>query len=67
MIRERWSLVIFLMMRQIQTGREVEEKNVRDGLRAETDTDQVVECVAGKEQINKHSSAVEASQSQSLK
>ncbi|XP_026113131.1 synaptotagmin-like protein 2 isoform X1 [Carassius auratus] len=44
-----------------------EGKNVSAGLLAETDTDQVVECVAGEEQINKHSSAEKASQSQSLK
>lgn len=42
-------------------------KNVSTGLRAETDADQIVEHVAGKEQINKHSSAEEVSQSQSLK
>ncbi|XP_077095238.1 synaptotagmin-like protein 2 isoform X1 [Siphateles boraxobius] len=42
-------------------------KNVSPGLRAETDADQILESVAGKEQINKHSSAEEASQSQSLK
>uniref|UniRef100_A0A672PBC8 Synaptotagmin-like protein 1 n=1 Tax=Sinocyclocheilus grahami TaxID=75366 RepID=A0A672PBC8_SINGR len=44
-----------------------EAKNVSAGLLAETDTDQVVECVAGEEQINKHCSAEKASQSQSLK
>lgn len=38
-------------------------KNLSTGLRAETDADQIVE----REQINKHSSAEEASQSQSLK
>ncbi|KAK2878988.1 hypothetical protein Q8A67_019779 [Cirrhinus molitorella] len=43
-----------------------EGKNVSAGLLAETDTDQV-ENVAGEEQINKHSSAEKASQSQSLK
>lgn len=42
-------------------------KNVSTGLRAETDADQIVERVAGKKQINKHSFAEEASQSQSLK
>ncbi len=44
-----------------------EGKNVSAGLLAETDTDQVLECVAGEEQINKHSSAEKAFQSQSLK
>ncbi|XP_073682591.1 uncharacterized protein [Garra rufa] len=43
-----------------------EGKNVSAGLLAQTDTDQV-ESVAGVEQINKHSSAKKASQSQSLK
>lgn len=42
-------------------------KNVSAGLLAEADTGQVVECVAGEEQINKHSSAEKAFQSQSLK
>lgn len=42
-------------------------KNVSAGLCAETDTDQVVERVAGKEQINKHCSTEKASQSKSLK
>ncbi len=35
-------------------------KNVSAGLRAEADTGQGVECVAGEEQINKHSSAEKA-------
>ncbi|XP_043118773.1 synaptotagmin-like protein 2 [Puntigrus tetrazona] len=41
-----------------------EGKNVRSGLLAETDIDQVVEC---EERINKHSSAEKAPQSQLLK